>query len=135
LSGAADDGGKRNATTIGLIDAGRSHGALVSAVAGWHAAHAGATAGHRAPRRTNRKTLFIQGVNAAPFVRVLAQRFNARVTLFSSDNGAGQGAPQLQREVEEALPTKLTGIEVDRVAGAGDPAYTSSISRTPTTST
>jgi len=77
-------------------------------------------------------------VHAAPFVRALAQRFNARVTLFSTgspawtlpadigppgNNGTAQAAPQLQLELEQALPTELTGIPVDRVADAGDPAY------------
>ena len=80
----------------------------------------------------------VQGVQAAPFVRALAQRFNARVTLFSTgspawtlpadigppgNNGTAQAAPQLQLELEQALPTELTGIPVDRVADAGDPAY------------
>lgn len=85
----------------------------------------------------------IQGVQAAPFVRALAQRFNARVTLFSTgspawnlspadigvprDDGARQVAPQLQRELEQALPTELAGIQVDRVADAGDPAYVGEI--------
>ena len=80
-----------------------------------------------------------QGVQAAPFVRALARRFNARVTLFSagsppwdgstpdlvalSDHGARQAPRQLQSELDQALPTELTGVPVDRVADAGDPAY------------
>ena len=81
----------------------------------------------------------VQGVQAAPFVRALAQRFNARVTLFSTgapaaslspadigvprDDGGRQRVPQLQLELEQALPTELAGTQVDRVADAGDPAY------------
>jgi hypothetical protein len=35
----------------------------------------------------------VQGVQAAPFVRALAQRFNARVTLFSTGSPAWDGSP------------------------------------------
>jgi nucleotide-binding universal stress UspA family protein len=77
-----------------------------------------------------------QGVHAAPFVRTLAERFNARVTLLSAlppvwvapirtDVVAGDAAfdwrSDLKSQLDQALPTELAGVTVERVAESGDP--------------
>jgi len=78
-----------------------------------------------------------QGVQAAPFVRALAQRFNARVTLLSAVPPVWDVAPigtsvlvgdtttewtrELTSQLDQALP-ELAGVTVERVAKSGDPA-------------
>lgn len=78
-----------------------------------------------------------QGVQAAPFVRTLAQRFNAKVTLFSAVPPVWDIAPigtaaivgdsttewlrQLESQLDRALPTEMAGVTVERVADCGDP--------------
>jgi nucleotide-binding universal stress UspA family protein len=82
-----------------------------------------------------------QSVQVVPFVRALASRFGARVTLLSvvpptfEPVPAGMGGPRiragedaaewrhnLQRELDQALLKELTGLCVDRIAVGGDPA-------------
>lgn len=82
-----------------------------------------------------------QGQQVARFVRALAWRAGARVTLFSvvppsfepvaagmdmlpglaEDPAAARRA--LQKLLEDALVPELAGVPVDRVADAGDPAF------------
>ena len=79
-----------------------------------------------------------QGVQAAPFVRALAARFHAKVTLFSAVPPVWEMAPigtaaivgdstvewirQLKAQLDVALPTELDGVGVERIVEAGDPA-------------
>ena len=79
-----------------------------------------------------------QGVQAAPFVRALALRFHAKVTLFSAVPPVWDMAPigthaiigdstaewirELKAQLDLALPTELEGVTVERIVEAGDPA-------------
>lgn len=80
-----------------------------------------------------------QGSHVAPFVRAMATRFNAKVTLYSvvpptwelppagmrpliGDNPA-EWTGSLHAQLEEALTDDLAGIAVERVADSGDPAF------------
>jgi nucleotide-binding universal stress UspA family protein len=79
-----------------------------------------------------------QGVQAAPFVRSLASRAHAKVTLFSAVPPVWEMAPigtaaivgdstaewlrQLKAQLDQALPTELDGVGVERIVEAGDPA-------------
>jgi nucleotide-binding universal stress UspA family protein len=80
-----------------------------------------------------------QGAQAAPFVRALAGRFNARVTLLTAippvweAPSVGIGMPvedpaawkgDLQARLDQALTGELDGVSVDRMVEFGDPAYT-----------
>ena len=83
----------------------------------------------------------IQSSQVVPFVRALASRFGARVTLLSvvpptfEPVPAGMGGPRvrvgddaaewrhnLQQRLDQALLEELTGLRVDRIAEGGDPA-------------
>jgi nucleotide-binding universal stress UspA family protein len=75
---------------------------------------------------------------AVPFVRAMAQRFGARITLLSAVSPFWQGASgdpsaamlvdveEIKRDLEArlqgALVTEFAGFQVDRVAQIGDPA-------------
>lgn len=75
---------------------------------------------------------------AAPFVRTIAERFGARVTLFGAAPPGWDIAPmgtvvaaggdtevlkrELQSRLDQALIDELAGIAVERIAEAGDPA-------------
>jgi nucleotide-binding universal stress UspA family protein len=79
-----------------------------------------------------------QGVQAAPFVRALASRLHAKVTLFSTVPPVWDVAPigtrviagestaewtrELKAQLDQALPGEIEGVTVERVAEAGDPA-------------
>ncbi|HZT75493.1 MAG TPA: universal stress protein [Vicinamibacterales bacterium] len=60
-----------------------------------------------------------------PFVRALAQRVSARVTLLSvaPPGEVGAATEALQRRLDRALPDAFPGLIVERVAAAGDAAY------------
>ena len=80
-----------------------------------------------------------QGSRAAPFVRALATRFDARVTILSvvppafdvMPAGMGVRAGEeasdwigaLQSRLDQALITELDGVPVERIADAGDPGF------------
>ena len=75
---------------------------------------------------------------AAPFVRALASRFHAKVTLFSTVPPVSDAAPpavrvladqasaewmrHLKTQLDQALRLELDGVAVERIAEAGDPA-------------
>jgi nucleotide-binding universal stress UspA family protein len=75
---------------------------------------------------------------AAPFVRALASRFRAKVTLFSTvppvsdaappavrvlpDEAAAEWMRHLKTQLDQTLRFELDGVAVERVAEAGDPA-------------
>jgi len=79
-----------------------------------------------------------QGSSIAPFVRTVAERFGAKVTLFSvvppawDSPPAGMGAlvgndpvewtASLQAELDRSLEKELAPMAVERIADAGDPA-------------
>jgi nucleotide-binding universal stress UspA family protein len=82
-----------------------------------------------------------QGGHIVPFVRALAHRFDARVTLLSvippmfdpipaemggaqlrAGTMAAEWRHNLQMRLDSALVDELTGLRVDRVADGGDPA-------------
>ncbi len=79
-----------------------------------------------------------QGASIAPFVRTLAMRFDARVTVLSVVPPTWQLPPEgmrplagdsphewvdaLRQRLEPALRDELSGVRVDRVADGGDPA-------------
>jgi nucleotide-binding universal stress UspA family protein len=79
-----------------------------------------------------------RGVRAALFVRALAQRFNAKVTLFSTIPPVWELAPigtsaiggesvaewtrGLKSQLDQALTSELAGVTVERVVDSGDPA-------------
>ena len=79
-----------------------------------------------------------QGVQAAPFVLALAQRFGARVTLYATVPPVWDIAPigtsvavgesiapwtrDLKSQLDQALAAELAGLTVERIADAGDPA-------------
>lgn len=79
-----------------------------------------------------------RGVQAAPFVCALAQRFDARVTLFSTIPPVWELAPigtgaiagdsvaewtrGLKSQLDQALVSELAGVTVERVVDSGDPA-------------
>jgi nucleotide-binding universal stress UspA family protein len=83
-----------------------------------------------------------QGRQALPFVRALAGRTGSRITLFSVVPPAFELVPvemggaalragdsseawkrELQQRLDRALVTELAGLDVTRVADAGDPAF------------
>lgn len=85
----------------------------------------------------------VQGCQTAPYVRALAERYGAKVTLFSVvppvwDMGgiaAGAAGPltgedldgwirDLTARLDKALVNELAGVPVQRVVASGDPAYT-----------
>ncbi len=77
-------------------------------------------------------------VHAAPFVRAVANRFEARITLFSvvppvwdvpamgmpaaAEVDTGNIERDLESRLQGALAKELAGLCVQRVSGAGDPA-------------
>ena len=79
-----------------------------------------------------------QGLQAVPFVRALAIRFEAKVTILSVVPPTWEMPPQgmqpligdsprewvdaLQRRLNHALMRDLEDVRVDRVADGGDPA-------------
>jgi nucleotide-binding universal stress UspA family protein len=81
-----------------------------------------------------------QGHDIVRYVRALAQRFNARVTVLGvvppaletvsaeaalhmhAGADPAEWKPHLQRELDRAFVEELAGLEVDRIADAGDPA-------------
>lgn len=81
----------------------------------------------------------IQGSQAAPFVRALADRFHARVTVLSvvpptfqmMPAGLGVRAGEdvadwlrtLKSRLDDALITELAGLPVERITDAGDPGF------------
>jgi nucleotide-binding universal stress UspA family protein len=81
-----------------------------------------------------------QGLTVVPYVRALAQRFDARVTIFGvvpptfatvapeaalhlrAGADTAEWKRHLQCELDRAFVNELAGIAVDRVAEVGDPA-------------
>lgn len=80
-----------------------------------------------------------QGVQAVPFVRALAGRFQANVTVLGVVPPVFEGMPAgmgvrvgddvgdwtraLKSRLDEALVPELAGVPVDRVTDAGDPGF------------
>jgi nucleotide-binding universal stress UspA family protein len=80
-----------------------------------------------------------QGLQAVPFVRALAGRFGARITVLSVvppwfevmpvDMGvrvaedAGHRTAALQSRLDQALVTELAGVPVERIVDGGDPGF------------
>jgi nucleotide-binding universal stress UspA family protein len=98
----------------------------------------------RAAMLTIRHILFpfdfsAQCVKAAPFVRAMAQRFDARVTLFSTVPPVWEVSPigtevtlgqstdewvrDLKTQLDQTLPGEFAGLTVDRITDAGDPGW------------
>lgn len=76
-----------------------------------------------------------QGLQAVPFVRALAGKLGASVTILSvvplnvavmpagMDDDVAAWTEALQSRLDQALPTEFEGVPVTRIADAGDPGF------------